>query len=140
MPLSEHDVSLAIHVPRLRLVVSQAQSRSDHGHVPKWTRLTISSQSLEGQPQLALPRTKWVDECCATLAENPVYPTDVLLRTWIQCESLIKKVNIMFGYDEPFSFDFSNEVLLNMAVKTLEAEVAKIKDDFKRHSDIAPCK
>ncbi|THC94481.1 hypothetical protein EYZ11_006046 [Aspergillus tanneri] len=40
------------------------------------------------RPQLHMKHTDWIDHCCASLSENPEYPTDRILRTYIDSQSL----------------------------------------------------
>ncbi|KAI9035873.1 uncharacterized protein KD926_002805 [Aspergillus affinis] len=49
------------------------------------------------RPQLLMRYTDWINQCCADLSENPEYPTDRLLRTYLDGSAPIIKNDSIFG-------------------------------------------
>ncbi|KAH8428439.1 uncharacterized protein LDX57_006137 [Aspergillus melleus] len=52
------------------------------------------------RPQLSMNYTDWINQCCSNLSESPEYPTDRLLRTYLDGSASILKDNLGFGSKE----------------------------------------
>ena len=83
---------------------------------------------------LAMPHTKWIDQCCNLLEEGNEHPTDASIKAFIQARSLTHRISDTFSSD-PDMDSGPNEALLQMSMNNFRRELAQIESALRSSNE-----
>ena len=71
--------------------------------------------------------TKWITQCCDTLLEKPEYPTDTLLKTYIDIQVLSRKSEKMLHPNDHDSAHRTTGLSRDMLLELLQEQGMQIQ-------------
>lgn len=87
----------------------------------------LCSVSSLFRKQLFMRHTKWIDQCCNILLETPEYPTDTLLKTYIDIQLLSRKSEETLNLDDHDWAHRATDPNMNVVLELLQEQGTQIR-------------
>lgn len=93
---------------------------------PLW--LTITSFAQAWRKRSTMSYTKFTKQCCQSLANRELVPTDALIAPMIRMSDLMCRINDYFRTTTSRTLEVQGESLLDMSMKSFREELERIID------------
>ncbi|KAF2475440.1 uncharacterized protein BDR25DRAFT_279503 [Lindgomyces ingoldianus] len=118
LTLSEHHTGMPFKTQR-----SADEKRAFLG-----TFYLVSAFAHAWRKRATMTHTKFMAQCCHSLAERHEVPTDGMITPLVQLGELMCRINEYYSYDDIENAEIRGELFLDMSTKSFRCELERMKD------------